>query len=57
MALSPRMNFPYPDDGVDPWYDQFQAMVEAIDATAYAMREDDGVLVLILISLGTCTRR
>jgi len=40
MPNSPRMNWPYPSQDQDPWFDQFVAMVQSQDASAYANRED-----------------
>ncbi len=40
MATSPRLDWPYPDEYQDPWYTPFAAMVDAMDASGYASRED-----------------
>jgi hypothetical protein len=40
MANTPKLLWPYPDRDVDPWYDSFQSMVEAQDASVYSSRED-----------------
>lgn len=40
MAESSRLRWPYPSQYVDPWYEPFQALVEAMDASVYTTRED-----------------
>ncbi len=61
MALSPRLKWPYPDQSADPWFDAFQAMVNAEDASAYAAREDRQILttgggtICFTASTGTVT--
>lgn len=40
MPNTPRMGFPYPAENVDPWYEQFRLLLEAMDASGYASRED-----------------
>lgn len=45
MAISPRLRWPYPSEGVDPWYSLFQALVDAADATAFAGVEDRSLFV------------
>lgn len=45
MANSPRMTWPYPNEGVDPWYDSFEALVTASDASAFAAYEDRNLVV------------
>lgn len=45
MPISPRIHFPYPDEGSKPWDAVFTAMVEAIDASLYAEREDRNLLI------------
>lgn len=37
---SSRMRWPYPSRDQDPWFDTFESMVSAIDASGYAARED-----------------
>lgn len=47
MALeSPRMAWAYPAEGTDPWFDAFETLIGAQDASAYAAREDRNILVL-----------
>lgn len=46
MALrSPRMKWPFPEQGQDPWFDAFQSMVNALDASGYASREDRQIFI------------
>jgi hypothetical protein len=45
MPLSPRIHFPYPDQSSKPWDAVFEAMVDAIDASLYAEREDRNLLI------------
>lgn len=40
MATSPRMKWPYPNEGSDPWYESFVALVEASDVSAFGALED-----------------
>lgn len=46
MAQSKRLKWPVPDEGQDPWYDAFSSMVEAIDKTVFAHREDRNLLLI-----------
>ena len=39
------MNWPFPAENVDPWFDQFDDMVTAMDASGYAAREDRNLLM------------
>lgn len=36
MAESPRLGWPYPDERARSWYPDFQALVNALDASVYA---------------------
>ena len=45
MANSPRMRWPYPSAGVDPWYDAFEDMVSAQDASDYALNEAKNIIL------------
>ena len=40
MAISPRMNWPYPNDNTRDWFDAFKAFVDAADASGFASRDD-----------------
>lgn len=40
MPNSPRMIWPYPAKDTDPWFEKFDSMVRAQDASGYASRED-----------------
>jgi hypothetical protein len=52
MPNSPRMNWPYPTETQKDWYLAFEALVAAMDASAFASREDRQ---LILAGGGTVT--
>lgn len=45
MALSPRMQWPYPNEGADPWYDAFSGMVSAQDASASSLAEQQNIIL------------
>jgi len=40
MPTSPRLNWPYPGQYSDPWWQKFKSFVEAVDASFYTTRED-----------------
>lgn len=40
MPITPRTRFPYPSENQDPFWDDFEAMAQAIDGSLYANRED-----------------
>jgi hypothetical protein len=46
MPTTPRVKLPYPDQNTDPWYDQFVSLVNTIDTTLYAAREDRNVVLM-----------
>ena len=46
MAESSRLRWPYPSQYTDPWYEPFQALVEAMDASVYTTREDRSSLLM-----------
>lgn len=52
MPQSPRMNWPYPAENVEQWFEAFKSFVESTDASGFASREDRQ---LILIGGGTIT--
>lgn len=45
MATSPRMRWPYPNEGSDPWYDAFEDFVGAQDASTYATNEAKNIIL------------
>jgi hypothetical protein len=45
MAESSRMQWPYPGRDDDPWYDKFADLVQALDVSGYASREDRSLIV------------
>ena len=45
-SQSPRLGWPYPDQNQAVWFDAFQAMVNAMDSSGYAAREDRGIIVM-----------
>lgn len=46
MPITPRNSIPYPSENQDPFYDQFVGMVENIDASLYAEREDRQLVLM-----------
>lgn len=40
MPNSTRMRWPYPSQDQDPWFDAFISMIQGMDASGYASRED-----------------
>jgi len=40
MPNSPRMNWPYPAENVSQWYETFRNLIEAMDSSGFASRED-----------------
>lgn len=40
MPTSPRLHWPFPSQGQEPWFDTFESMVGAMDASGFAARED-----------------
>jgi hypothetical protein len=46
MPNSPRLNWPVPSEGADPWFDAFERLIEAQDSTVYASREDRNIVVM-----------
>jgi len=40
MPTSPRMNWPYPSDKQEAWYEAFKTFVESMDSSGFASRED-----------------
>lgn len=45
MPNSNRMNWPFPSENSAPWYDSFEDMVTALDASGYASREDRNIVI------------
>lgn len=45
MPNSTRMSFPFPAENQDPWFDPFEDFVAAMDASAYAAREDRHIIL------------
>ncbi len=45
MPNSNRMNWPFPAEDQDPWFDSFNNMVTAMDASAHASREDRNIFM------------
>lgn len=52
MPNTPRLNWPYPRENTDPWFEAFVALVEAIDASTHASHENSQT---ILMGGGTVT--
>lgn len=59
MALTSRMQFPFPDEYSDPWFDAFVTLMNALDASLYAGREDRNIILMgggaILFDAGAAT--
>lgn len=46
MPNSSRMKWSYPAEGADPWFTAFQAMVNAMDTSGFASREDRQLILM-----------
>lgn len=46
MPLSTRLKWPIPSEGQSPWYDAFLALVNKIDASVFASREDRHIVLM-----------
>lgn len=46
MPTSSRMRWPYPAENQDPFFDSFESMVTAMDASSFVFRENDPILVM-----------
>lgn len=44
MPNTEQMIWPYPNKDSDPWFEAFEAMVTAMDASGYAAREDRNII-------------
>lgn len=45
MTNTAKMQWPYPTKDSDPWFDGFESMTGAMDASGYAAREDRNILI------------
>lgn len=45
MPNTRRMQWPYPAENTDPWFDAFVGLMNALDASGYAAREDRNLVV------------
>ena len=45
MATSPLMKWPFPNEGVDPWYEAFVAFVDSMDSSAYAAYDTGNIIL------------
>lgn len=52
MPNTERMQWPYPSENQDPWYESFRSLMQGQDASGYASREDRHV---VLFGGGTMT--
>lgn len=43
---SPRMGWPYPSENEQPWFEIFEDFIRALDASAYAGREDRNLILM-----------
>lgn len=41
---SPRMKWPFPEEDDDPWFEVYQDQIRAMDASAFAAREDRNLI-------------
>lgn len=46
MPTSSRMRWPYPAENQDPFFDSFESMVTAMDASSFVFRENDPILIM-----------
>lgn len=46
MPNSPRTQLPYPSENADPFFEAFVAMVNSIDASLYAVRENRDITIM-----------
>lgn len=44
MPNSEKMLWPYPNKDTDPWFDNFESMVTAMDSSGYSAREDRSII-------------
>lgn len=47
MPTSSRMQWPYPAENQDPFFDSFEQMVTAMDASAFVFRENEQIIGLM----------
>jgi len=45
MSTSPRMKWPYPREGEDPWYDSFEDLIRAQDASVFAFHDQKNIIL------------
>lgn len=43
---SPRMQWPYPAENEDPWWDTFQDFIRAADSSVFAARDDRNLILM-----------
>lgn len=43
--LSPRMEWTFPSEEEDPWYDRFVDFIRSLDASGFAAREDRNIIL------------
>ncbi len=46
MAKTPRMQWPIPRENADPWYNSFVSLMDAVDASVFASKEDRNIIWL-----------
>ena len=46
MPNTPRMQWPVPGENLDPWFDSFSDMMDEVDASVYASREDRNIICM-----------
>lgn len=45
MPNTPRMNWPYPNENQESWYEALKSFAEAMDSSGYASREDRNLIL------------
>jgi len=45
MPTTPRLNWPYPAENQDPWWEKFKSFATAVDASFYTTREDKNFIL------------
>lgn len=46
MPTTPRIKIPYPSSNKDNWYNDFVSMINAVDSSLYASREDRNLILM-----------
>lgn len=46
MPKTSKMQWPYPTENQDPWWEAFEALMASMDASGYASREDRSIVMM-----------